>query len=515
MKMWPPCICFILADPDYEDGVPYSFDEKIAPCPPEHAFRTPSFCETFCRSKGAGYFWEIGGLAVADLSLNHRGGARLSTTCPMCRLVRRCLETMYGVPSSATVLVGFDYTMNDWMRWRLRCITPNSAVCRQDSVSTVRLVFPTSEKVPNNAVEADPMAPSVLEFMRSRIEDCCSQHQDCETRLAVNLPPRLVDTGPLECHPDVKLIEPVAGKMGSYAALSHCWGGSQPLRTTNANLTVHLAAGIPWQCLPRNFQDVVRVTRALGQRYLWIDSLCIVQDDEKDWERNAGLMATIYQHAHFTIVASASANPDAGFLHQRQRAVFTFEDETAIGYGALMMRNPWRDGDHRDDSKRTFPLDRRGWAYQERMMSTRTLSFRNHISFECRAEITCECGVDPLVPRLGPRRELWWSERSPLRKNQFQSHPINQWMNMVAEYSARQFTYETDRLPAISSLERFADPMGKDLYLHGLWMSKMPQHLAWCPAENRIPRPPELFRIPSWSWASRAGMVLYPERNPE
>jgi hypothetical protein len=74
--------------------------------------------------------------------------------------------------------------------------------------------------------------------------------------------------------------------------------------------------GIPLSELPMTFQDAISVTKALGIRYLWVDSFCIIQDDEKDWEAQASLMASIYENAYITLAAGASANDDGGFFAQ-------------------------------------------------------------------------------------------------------------------------------------------------------------------------------------------------------
>lgn len=65
---------------------------------------------------------------------------------------------------------------------------------------------------------------------------------------------------------------------------------------------------IPWAELPNTFQDAITVTRMLGLKYIWIDSLCIVQDDAQDWEREAAKMAIIFEAAYVTIAATAASN---------------------------------------------------------------------------------------------------------------------------------------------------------------------------------------------------------------
>src|SRR2546421_28580 len=87
---------------------------------------------------------------------------------------------------------------------------------------------------------------------------------------------------------------------GRYATLSHCWGEHLPLVTTKDNL-LERQRGIYWSDLPRSFQDAIVTTAEQGLRYLWIDSLCIVQDDQCDWDEHASSMAEIYAGSHFNI----------------------------------------------------------------------------------------------------------------------------------------------------------------------------------------------------------------------
>ncbi|KAF1924124.1 heterokaryon incompatibility, partial [Didymella exigua CBS 183.55] len=70
--------------------------------------------------------------------------------------------------------------------------------------------------------------------------------------------------------------------------------------------------------LPKTFQDAVLVTRALGLRYLRIDSLCTLQDSHTDWEREASRMASVYMDAYVTISAAASSNSDGGLFFKRE-----------------------------------------------------------------------------------------------------------------------------------------------------------------------------------------------------
>jgi hypothetical protein len=105
------------------------------------------------------------------------------------------------------------------------------------------------------------------------------------------------------------------GENAHYACLSHCWGDKSLslLRTKKATLE-HFQSGIPWKVLPKTFREAIHVTQQLGLQYLWIDSLCIVQDSEEDWRHEGSMMADTYEFAHVTLAAMKAPNADSGLF---------------------------------------------------------------------------------------------------------------------------------------------------------------------------------------------------------
>ncbi|MCJ1444599.1 MAG: hypothetical protein MMC23_005101 [Stictis urceolatum] len=132
------------------------------------------------------------------------------------------------------------------------------------------------------------------------------------------LPTRVLDIGDGVQSDEIRLLE-TSRRSGTYAALSHCWGRSKHVITTQATLAEWRKV-IIFEQLPKTFQDAVVITRRLGLRYLWIDSLCIIQDDRTQWEYESALMGEVYRNAYFTIVAAYSVNGDGECLQNRSRS---------------------------------------------------------------------------------------------------------------------------------------------------------------------------------------------------
>lgn len=138
------------------------------------------------------------------------------------------------------------------------------------------------------------------------INSCKASHARCQVQESSWLPSRLLDVGPPDGSELPRLVEMLsANSQGDYAALSHMWGDMNvrpPLRTLVSNYD-DMKIGIPIPGLPKNFVQAMIVTRKLGLRYLWIDSLCIIQDSSSDWKSEAATMHEVYKFAKVTIVA--------------------------------------------------------------------------------------------------------------------------------------------------------------------------------------------------------------------
>ena len=224
------------------------------------------------------------------------------------------------------------------------------------------------------------------------------------------MPTRLVEIGTLDSG-TVQLVEANNGLHAPYLTLSHCWGQNPTIyrRTTGGNLEVSLEE------LPQTFRDAITVTRRLGFTYLWIDSLCIIQGDEDDWEREAANMANVYTHGVLNLAASYSADSHGGLMLKRGRVHVTpccwTHESTPVSSsnpsGRWMKANQvcWTFDPQSEfvdlGTGNPLPLVSRGWVLQENVLSPRTVHFLpGEIIWECR--------------RLSVRESLYHNPESPI-----------------------------------------------------------------------------------------------------
>lgn len=262
-------------------------------------------------------------------------------------------------------------------------------------------------------VGRDPASDANFAKLILWIEDCITGHQACcpdfplpKTVQCFNkpLPRRLIDVGICKNSQAVSLLDTI-GQLGSYVALSHCWGstGKSHWKTTLKTLEDRKKT-IDLEFLPKNYQDAIIITRKIGQRFLWIDSLCIIQDSAEDWERESANMGNIYKNSLVTICASGAENSYVGCLSLRNSGPFDpvvlelERGEKRLGKVSIYRRaHTYREG--REDTSLFYanvdqcPLANRAWTIQERMLSPRNIHYgKEQIFWECVRQRDAEGG---------------------------------------------------------------------------------------------------------------------------
>jgi hypothetical protein len=183
--------------------------------------------------------------------------------------------------------------------------------------------------VAGRPVDENPGSCETLNRIVKWVKDC-EEHPDCQPQ-SPPLPTRVLDVGDGSSTDRIRLFEPGDITHERYIALSHCWGELQLPTTTTANISQRKTS-INFKELSKTFQDAVVVTRTMAVRYLWIDSLCICQDDLRDWEREAAKMASVYSNAYLTISATGAKDGTVGcFLHRDAKEYVTITCDNKNG----------------------------------------------------------------------------------------------------------------------------------------------------------------------------------------
>jgi len=239
-----------------------------------------------------------------------------------------------------------------------------------------------------------------LRLIRDWLDDCDAKHFKpvCkppeDTKLtasaSVRLPTRLIHVGS-EAGRIVNLREMQPGDTGDWIALSYRWGDSPPFSTTRQNLTRHIK-GMALTTLPRTFQDAIKVTRALGKEYLWIDSICIIQGEDGDFSSESKRMEDVYSGAYCVLAASCATDQRSGFLLPRAKREHVALDCEKGGSSATIYICSMIE-DFRSHVLQGA-LHKRGWVLQEHALARRTVFFTEHQTYwECGHGVRCETMV--------------------------------------------------------------------------------------------------------------------------
>ncbi|RAL64931.1 hypothetical protein DID88_001523 [Monilinia fructigena] len=242
------------------------------------------------------------------------------------------------------------------------------------------------------------------------------------------------------------------------------------------------------EALTKTFREAISSVRSIGIDYIWIDSLCIIQDSEADWEIESASMASVYRGSAITVAAAGAPDGTIGCFLKPQEYI----GHMRVEHPSNDYSKGWNITQHYERVEE-LPLGRRAWALQERLLSPRVLHFAPH-------EITWEC-------RYGDA-----SEYSPRIAEWKLAGIYSRWSEIVNEYTRAQLTYSKDKLIAIAGIAFAAHEETGDEYLAGLWRNNLEEQLLWVvPRTNQKGRPAsgEPYRAPSWSWASIDGPIYY------
>ena len=227
-------------------------------------------------------------------------------------------------------------------------------------------------------------------------------------------------------------------------------------------------------------------------RYLWIDSLCIIQDDKEDWSQESCQMCEVYGNSFLNIAAAGAKDGSEGcFFEDDRERINKFSVETTIN-GIQQIYNCVHESMYRYCINGT-PLASRSWALQERLLSPRTLHFsRAQLAWECNKKTACESLPTNLIVLNGALN---------IRKGFLSAS----WPSIVSTYSGSKLTLSRDKLVAMAGIIRKIAVERNDECVAGLWWRSIEIELLWH-SRLKFPRP-IVYQAPSWSWASVDGLV--------
>ncbi|ORY18230.1 heterokaryon incompatibility protein-domain-containing protein, partial [Clohesyomyces aquaticus] len=377
--------------------------------------------------------------------------------------------------------------------------------------------------------------------IKSWLDDCQSNHAFCmqHANTKADLPTRLVEIIDLDT---ARLVE-TAGQVGEYVALSYCWGPNPDdnSMTTRSNLSERLQPhSLLRNELPGAIRDAIAIVERLGIRYIWIDAICMVQDDFNDKNFELGKMSQYYRNSYMTIAVSTT-RCTTGFIGTLGRcekhpksplprdlipldvfALSMTKDEGQSGKVYVREENPYRLSEE--------PINKRAWTLQEGVLAPRVLLFGSRVIWFCQHMTHSDGGVEDWSfdetelerTRREFQVELSKLDREGSSKGAHASTATDAnntrdiyglWHRIVGSYSRRDVSHPSDKLPAISAIAAEFSRLSNDDYLAGLWRSNLARDLLWRTPQPETHRPPQ-WRAPSWSWASVDDAIIYDEVPP-
>ena len=374
--------------------------------------------------------------------------------------------------------------------------------------------------------------PQIKDWLRV----CETEHEQCRIKTGSEHHHaksfRLIHVG-TDIHPTVRLVSThELGHLPRYTTLSHRWTTvTQATQLTWKNLGARLVS-IQTDAWPKIYRQALSFTQQLGIQYIWIDSMCIVQDSrddlpKQDWDEQATLMDYIYTNGVMNLAGFQNENFD-GFTATRNLlteapCVLTRNSEPRTHYLCSVEH-------HNQNAVDLSPLANRGWIFQERLLSRRAVHFGYQLYWECPSLRACEVfptGFDRPLGVHGPRveyaRDFKQTFKATLLEPQVCNYEKtvrdlhNLWGEILSMYSKTNLTMLSDRLIALRGivnalLEHYRLP--ETSYAAGIWQPCLPVMLVWRSSkkhttteEARSRRQTLLQHFPSWSWASSDGPV--------
>ncbi|KAK9776479.1 putative Heterokaryon incompatibility domain-containing protein [Seiridium cardinale] len=392
------------------------------------------------------------------------------------------------------------------------------------------------------------LSDNCLNLAKVWLDDCLQKHRSCTSTGSGFLPTRLLDVGHSNSSRTIRLVlSHTLPANTPYFTLSYCWGRGKPLVLTGASLPIFVEE-IDVVSLPKTISDSVDITRRLGYRYLWVDSLCIIQDSKEDWKSEAAKMGEVYSNSTLTVAATSSSSNDQGCYKSRNPLSYLPCRLSGSAKNGVYICPEWKSRDLNMIQEKWIqqaPLNTRAWVVQERLLSQRILHFTaNGIFWECSSRIandSCPEGRRVGRTRRVPENIRWhlrgllaapslrqslnqpvsgamarmnrMAQRITLGDSEWDQRFMENWRMVVNLFSRCQLTVGTDKKPAIAGIISQICATRGLRYAYGLWYRDqlVPHHLLWMARGVTEPLPPRPAArgASTWSWLSVDGEITY------
>ncbi|KAI1761141.1 hypothetical protein GGR53DRAFT_522602 [Hypoxylon sp. FL1150] len=416
----------------------------------------------------------------------------ISRRCSLCSLLFRALESA-GIEPPRVVTLKQD----------------GATVKVEDGPKLLSIYSEPGSNLPNGAQLGlpkllQPASGDQFALFKRWIEVCDEKHDGCRRK---NINVSTMPTRLIEVSDRIRLIDSAAISPSPYVALSHCWGqvdDNTKFCTFKHNID-QLRRSIDPDDIPPLFKDAVSIVRGLGFKYIWIDSLCIIQDDKQDWAHEAGRMEQVFSGAYVTIAASSAKSSNEGFLEPREpRSCVQLSTQNS---GRVYVC-PNIDNFHQDVE--LGALNRRGWVLQERVLSRRSIYFSStQVYWECSDGVHCETLTRLHNSKSGFLGDANFPE-SALKHYRDGRQVLVQ--DLYERYSELAFTEPSDRSMAILGLQKRLKEAFKTKVAFGLLDTYFARGLLWKRRGMRMMKRIDWRDgrpVPSWSWLSKEGSIKY------
>ncbi|KAF5670722.1 het-domain-containing protein [Fusarium circinatum] len=367
-----------------------------------------------------------------------------------------------------------------------------------------------------------PWHEKAVDKIKAWIDACETEHDYCLQRHYTAVPKRVLKIENNDVSLYISQKKDVQTEDQRYVALSYRWGNDLPLRLTQDTMGDFIK-GQPISKLPETLQDAVHISRNLGFKFIWIDALCIVQDDENDWVEQSALMADIYRYSTLNLCAADATSCGSGMVemaapHLMEIATtMTQSEDTDSTETVVLVGGPI--------STAIIDWDRcgllsRGWVFQEGLCSPRGLyvSRRHGLWWDCGTMIDMIDRRESILTgdthhAFNPRTERR-SFMSLAKHQRHHSMAVRDfsftWYDWMEIYTSKNLTRKSDRLPAVAGMASYVASLSGMKYKAGLWEEDILRGLTWRRSSagyaKRVPG-----GAPTWSWASITGPIYYDE----